>query len=261
VASAVGSRGKEQYLACVHAQSTARVGAIKAEMSDTVAQYLNKIPDQYQYMAAAGGMHGQSTSSACESAHSSNSSARNVEAGAALWSLVKAERLRFNKNRNESHNDFNSQDSIPNKVRDRLAPFVQKSLMHSGMFFPDDENKRIACVPSLTGEGDYGTDLDKRTCDCLLKEVEGLPCSHLIHHAEKVRMPLWTLLDVEDTTEGWRAQYPFYVPLAHSSSRSIFSRLLAWPARQPSRTPAPCTRSSILRYQDCRGESFLDARP
>ena len=62
----------------------------------------------------------------------------------------------------------------------------------------------------------YETDLFLLTCDCGRPGVSGLPCAHLLAHAEAAGVPIHEVVHKKDRTAGWKNQYPdhlaFIVP-------------------------------------------------
>jgi hypothetical protein len=145
-------------------------------------------------------------------------------------SQVKLDQKRFNANRAEAHNDNKSYEGLPLRTRVRIAPTVQKAERHFGMYHPDESDRTVACVPSLTGVGEYTTDLQE--CDCLLTEVEGDPCSHRVHLGSSTGVPLVQLFDPKDTTEGWRRQYPMNLNFSIPSESIVQASNLVRPNLQ-----------------------------
>lgn len=91
----------------------------------------------------------------------------------------------------------------------RLQARITKASAKTTITIPDPANPLEAVVQSFTDPSkEYRTDLHEKTCECGVPDKESGPCSHLIHHAHSVGMPISDLLDEKDSVEGWQKQYP-----------------------------------------------------
>jgi len=67
----------------------------------------------------------------------------------------------------------------------------------------------------------YETCTSVLSCDCGRPEVSGLPCAHLLAHAEAAGVPIHEVVHKKDRTAGWQQQYPDNVAFIVSSQALV----------------------------------------
>ena len=94
-----------------------------------------------------------------------------------------------------------------------------------------DNSKTLARVQSWKDPTvSYETCTSLMACDCGRPGVTGLPCAHLLAHAEAAGIPMHETVERKDCTAGWQAQYPenvhFKVPTQAQVKEACASRIL-----------------------------------
>ena len=95
--------GKNLYLQALESPTIAIVDEVKEKMDPKTREYLDKTPDEEQYMAYAGKLHGNKTSNIVESMNNANKPARAAAMFPAFVQIAKDSQRRFHKNRKLAH--------------------------------------------------------------------------------------------------------------------------------------------------------------
>jgi len=235
-------------------------------MSPAATAYLGRIPDDRQYMVAAGGMRGNKTQSCAESFNNSNSKARLRHLYCALKQLVVDDRRRFYQRKqwaNAERDNLDEATGLHPSMQKLLVPRIERAHELASITFPDPSDKTKAVVRSATHlDKEYDTDITAKTCECGMPVIEKGPCKHLIFHAKSIGKPLSWLLGSKDSLEGYEAQYPADLEYLVPTDGSRGDLAIREPDRQQ-RAPspggeaqswAPCCEEEEVCYREVWGD-------
>ena len=244
-----GGQAKRDFERAVRSPTIQKLQEVKNAMTEETRAYLGGMLDREQYMCCAKRMYGHHNTSVVESMNNANLDVRSMHIYGAFMELVRSEQERFVKRKTRAL-DCNS--ALPPAIGAKLSNTRHLANAYTSIEFTSDENIN-ARVPSSSDPAiSYNTDLsvlaeNGRSCDCGRPQVEGLPCAHLIAHADAAGLDISSFMCRHDTCDGWREQYPedlqFPVPSDSAIERSTYiDSNLRPPIRAKRRRGRPRTR-------------------
>ncbi|KAK3233587.1 hypothetical protein CYMTET_56126 [Cymbomonas tetramitiformis] len=143
-----GSEASKLWEKAAKALALARLAEIEATHSPQAAAYMSQVPDEAQYMAACGNLHGEWVNSTVEGMNAANDEVRKefssgVPMTGALLRLVKDSARRYTDNKRKA---LTATHHLPRAVLSRMDAVLAKAqTITSDVTFPGGATKHRSC--------------------------------------------------------------------------------------------------------------------
>jgi len=219
-----GSFAKETFIKAVTATTEARVQEMKSKMSAEATAILSNVPDSEQFMACAGHMHGENTEAAASAFIADCEQVLGMDMYSALRTICMVAQKRFYHSKKSA---WGCPATFPHSVSEAIREHEIKATKDCQIVnFPHEAmgDRTVAEVKDHTNGETYETNLATGTCMCGQPGITGLPDAHIICHAKAVGRPTVSVMDIKDTVEGWRRQYPVDLEFMVPSEATVSGR-------------------------------------
>lgn len=196
----------------------------KSELAENVRAILERNPDTRLYPGAVGGVHGRTCGSYVEGYNATllEEGLRSLPGALQLGRVMEHCQKRFVKLQADSANE---DEPLPERIREIMNRrfLAAAKIPDSSVRFSDQEQTRGTCKSTVDPNTAFSFDLTEiedagmSACECGVTLMSGLPCKHLIKAAQKAGSDIYDLMNSNDTTAGWKAQYEdfeFLLPTA-----------------------------------------------